>query len=1359
MRRKISTGFLALVLLLQAFIPSLAYAKEAKNNDNEAVVKEEQISNSDLITIGKLKGVGFSKDNPTASISVEKVDQEKNHSTEASNELEFGDEIIPQAVRGSGSPYINGQQPADSDKPKYLANVVGKLTMIGLDGGDFDWDKVLGKDAKINLLFNQFSGNITTGVSFILSIDKDGKYSLFNAERKHDPDKPWEYYWVGSDNKPTELPLYDADGNAYTYSVQTSRSYGENVQLIISETSGTPGSSFRPVGDKHIATIVFNMSIRQVASTKFVSEWNTSVKEADRPQIEGYFKVEDDVDNDFNFPLNNTSETILRDGFLKNFEEGDEETGPWPFLSSELETTPKTVKVKTDTPGLEFNTRWGKKIVTHGDHIYRYDFNYDVINGGKLTMTEIIPVVFNPNGGEFNDNRIEDKDKANDYTVWVEYGGSVYDDVPKEVIKKENTFLGWTLYPEYNPYAEPKSSFENIKTKKTFYALFEKDVKEQDQEQIPGRENYPYTMAHFDLTDKAKIRPEVSGEKVKRHFQVWSKNKVTLPVVEPVGITEKDANGRSFTWKFKYWEEVDGNRKWYVNEEKPYVVDEFLKKDTYIKAVFEKDYTSNNEQVEPYITHESAKDGDGNFINNIQLPTFEDLQKQIKIKKGDNFVAIDTLTDPKEKVTVEYVKGKDASGNEYADFNTEIYDKLQEKENPKENGIEKPTRVETIKAQLTYPDGEVKTVDIPIKVIKNIYEAKTETQRPYYVPKEYVKVTLDPTTKATDPQKTYYYVNPAAKVVIPGTDPTGIGDNKFINWTMKADTATGDGADYTLSERHMFTEASTITAQYSGDIIPQEGTETPDGVPKNFVLVEFKSGTNGTLAGTTKYWVNPAAGKKLSDIAHPSVTANEGWKHTGWDKTENTEIKTALEVTAQYLKKVLTEQPTENADKYVKVDFKPGEHGTLVDGQTNIYWVLKDEPVSLIAPKVTANEGYAQKTGDDAWSPQIEKSYNTDTDHTAQYAYNGKDVIPQPGEEKPGNVPDDFVLVEFNPGIHGTIASTETTKYWVNPTKVVTLTPPSVKANPGYEQKEGFNAWDHYLTAMFSEKIVITAQYQKIQETPPTPPTPPTPGPGGSLQPLRPSGTVTVIEKEIVKVPAEKTFRKEVRYMQGYNNYFRPGAGLTRAEAAQILANALVEDGYRYDPNFAIHYKDIVGNEWYAKAIRITSQANVFKGYDTGYFDPHKKITRAEWIGTLRRFQELERVSGNHMQVRADHWAMGEIEAAYKEGWLAIYGQGLAKFRADEFIPRQEVAAVSNKAFNRVLDKTYIHRNSKNLINYKDVNPSLWSYEDILCASNGFIHDGKSFWGHKVDYKKDLYNINLDGYTVTKDKFQRLERR
>lgn len=200
MKRKILTGFLALVLVLQAFIPSFAYALEEKPKDNKLITKKLESSDSNFITIGKLKGVGFSKDNPTASISVEEV-KEKNHkNTDALDGLEIGDEIVPQALRSSGSPYIQGQQPADPDKPKYWANVEGKLTTVGLDGGTFDWNKVLGQGAKVKLLFTQTNGNVMTGVRFYLEVDKDGTYT-----------------WSNSDGNPTYLPLYDVDGNPYTY--------------------------------------------------------------------------------------------------------------------------------------------------------------------------------------------------------------------------------------------------------------------------------------------------------------------------------------------------------------------------------------------------------------------------------------------------------------------------------------------------------------------------------------------------------------------------------------------------------------------------------------------------------------------------------------------------------------------------------------------------------------------------------------------------------------------------------------------------------------------------------------------------------------------------------------------------------------------------------------------------------------------------------------------------------------------------------------------------------------------------------------------------------------------------------------
>ena len=583
----------------------------------------------------------------------------------------------------------------------------------------------------------------------------------------------------------------------------------------------------------------------------------------------------------------------------------------------------------------------------------------------------------------------------------------------------------------------------------------------------------------------------------------------------------------------------------------------------------------------------------------------------------------------------------------------------------------------------------------------------------------------------------------------------------FVGWKIKGTDKVFDPT------KDKVTEDITLVAQYSKDIIPQTGTDKPDNVPENFVLVEFKKGTNGTLTGTTKYWVNPTAGKKLSDIVHPSVTANEGWKHTGWDKTEDTEINNALEVTAKYLKKVLTEQPTENVEKYVKVEFKQGEHGTIDANATSTYWVLKDEAVTLTPPTVNPNTGYAQKTGDGAWSPKVETSYSRDTEHVAQYDYNGKDVIPQPGSEKPDNVPENFVLVEFKPGDYGSIASTETVKYWVNPTKLVTLTPPTVTPNAGYEQEKGLGAWDRYLRDMFTEDTVITAQYRKLEE--PCPPTPDKPDdpyyperpdypyyPERPYYPLRPEVRYeTIIQEKVVKVPIiDNAYFKEVRYMQGFNGDFRPKDGLTRAEAAQILANALVEDGYKYNPNFKLSYKDI-GEAWYTRAVKIVTEARVFAGYDDGNFKPQDKITRNEWIATLKRFQELGDVSGNHMKLKDGHWAMAEIEAAYKEGWLKIYSDGLATYEGDKFIPREEVAAVSNKAFNRVLDKTYIINNDKSLITYKDVKKDMWSYEDILCASNTFLYKKDLYRAHWIKEDNNQFNINTDGFEIVKAKFQR----
>ena len=1026
-RRRLLAGLLTLIMFLQALVPGAALAKSSKPlNDN-------------LITIGKLTKKDYPQIDKDTALRVAREQKNKRKGFLGRGTTLFS----------ADSPYIPGQQPGDADKPKYLANITGKVEAKGLDGGNFDWNKIFGdKPIKLELrqldktkLDKQTNPLGETGLILTLEVSKAGKFKLTDRA-----------------GNLTDLPLFSAEGNPFEYQIQVDRKSYENVELIISTNAGTPGSSFQPVGEKQIATLSFTIGIQQLASTKFTSEWHTGVAEANRPQIEGYFKADTDVDNDFNFPKNDTTRTILRSGFLENFVE-DEVNGPWAFIDSELEAAPESVEVKTDTAGLTFKDNNGVKTVTSGDHKFKYDFTYDVIDGGKLTMTEILPVTFDANDGKFAS--ITDENAEQKIVKEVEYEKDLTGEVEKPT-KDRETFKGWATSKNGTPLS--KEDFEkvtkNIKEAKTFYAI-------------------------------------------------WDNNEI---------------------------------------------------------------------KAEELTVHESFKDGTG-YVNDF-IPTLETLKGQVKIKDANG--------EPQALKGDDEFKILDDSGNPIAD--TDLKDKLYEK--LKEDDGTEVSRKVTLKAKVTHANGTSQTVDIPIKVIKNIYEAKTKEGKPNYVPAEYVKVTVDPTTKAKDPQKYFYYVNPEAKVVIPGKDPVGKGDNKFVKWTMKADSATGDGADYALAERHKFTEASTIEAQYVSDVIPQEGTEKPKDVPSNFVEVKFVPTEKATDTAEKIYWVNPekevtipvanpvgkqyftfkewkigekadgavynpavaqkfetattitATYDKAEDIipydpsvpdpmvrpdgyvrvtfaadpglklteqkayyvknnakitlkaikgdttnyGYPGVTADTGYKFKEWDKKDDFVIEAAdIVVTAKATKldNAIPEtndqgQPNEKPKGYKTVTFeiKSGDEakGSL-EGVTK-YYVNPNEYVKITPPATEAKTGYVFGSWDkDTTIPTV---YKADTTITGSFNELGA-VIPKTNPDGTENKqPAGYVRVNFMAIGEGYIPTGETRVYFVNPEKKVTITPPKAKGNTGYE----FNKWNLDTTkpTNYPTNMTVTGSFKKLED-------------------------------------------------------------------------------------------------------------------------------------------------------------------------------------------------------------------------------------------------------------------------------------
>ena len=810
-------------------------------------------------------------------------------------------------------------------------------------------------------------------------------------------------------------------------------------------------------------------------------------------------------------------------------------------------------------------------------------------------------------------------------------------------------------------------------------------------------------------------------------YYVNPKVNVTLPIADPVGKEVTDQSGTKYTFNFKLWTVTRGS---VATWKKGTQVSGVFIQDTDITAKYNVEY---KELIKGPVPKDNVVTGKG------EVPNPNDLIKNIFDPNDPNNK--DNLPD----------------GTTFTYTN----DGTPDVNNPGET---------TAKVEVHYPDGKTSVVEVPIKVVDHVVpQTGGENGQKPLVPDTYVKITVDTTDNATPNTKfvKVFWVKPNVEVTIPDIlAPTGkvveeggvTKTNRFVKWQLVG----SDPAKFYETEiTDTFTKAETIVATYEFDKnvepvgkndqwIPQGSTPSPKDFIENPYDDNDPNNPNNLPPGT-KFEFVPGTEPNTTEPGTDKTTTIKVTYPNG----EVKEVEVKYNVTGDVVEQPDPNDPTTKPavpENFVKVTVIPTEKAK--DETNRVFWVNPEKVVTIPvnSPEVK-DELQNDRWRFSRWDTPLTGTFTSETKITAIYVVEAAPIVPPPNVK--------YVITDIG----------------VQPTKdkyLEKITPPTGKDIDNIDiieqpdvNKKGVSSATIKVT--YTDGTSVTVKMDVIVQDKYVPPTPDKPDdpyyperpdypyyPERPYYPLRPEVRYeTIIQEKVVKVPIiDNAYFKEVRYMQGFMGDFRPKDGLTRAEAAQILANALVEDGYKYNPNFKLSYKDI-GEAWYTRAVKIVTEANVFEGYDDGNFKPQDKITRNEWIATLKRFQEIGDASGNHMNLRDGHWAMSEIEAAYNEGWLKIYTDGLATYKGDEFIPREEVAAVSNKAFKRVLDKTYIRNNEKSLISYKDVNKDMWSYEDILCASNTFLYKNDLYRAHWVKEDKNVFNIDTRDLNIVQAKFQR----
>ncbi len=185
------------------------------------------------------------------------------------------------------------------------------------------------------------------------------------------------------------------------------------------------------------------------------------------------------------------------------------------------------------------------------------------------------------------------------------------------------------------------------------------------------------------------------------------------------------------------------------------------------------------------------------------------------------------------------------------------------------------------------------------------------------------------------------------------------------------------------------------------------------------------------------------------------------------------------------------------------------------------------------------------------------------------------------------------------------------------------------------------------------------------------------------------------------------------QYLFGYpDGTFGPGLNMTRAEAAQMFYNLLVDQDVTAKPVF----DDVPEGAWYAEPVNVMAKLSIVEGVGADKFEPNREITRAEFTAMAMRFAEGETGGKNiFSDVDEDDWFYDVVVDSIKYGWIEGYPDGT--FRPANLITREEVTTIVNRMLGRLPDEDYIDAHEDDLDLFPDVTKN-WAYYDVVEATN-----------------------------------------